>query len=231
MAGSTYTPSFAVHQHLTLPFCCRGTATQLICLHSWHSQQKTNHTLTVNRPCSSIGRKAKLKLWAAGFESATASPNNVGSGGKPELMKVQFREVDTFNLWIWLEMAAPPSEDDADMLDTVLTSWFMIGRLGGYNSMNLQAAHVGGSSVSFMDYDQSQSDTALQALFHDMGAVEQQGSWCRCWFDLGTADELGLDVLINTLTCFSKENVGIKQLIIGGVNKDWPVPKKQAGLI
>ena len=36
-------------------------------------------------------------------------------------------------------MAAPPSEDDFDMLDTVLTSWFMIGRLGGYNSMNLQA--------------------------------------------------------------------------------------------
>lgn len=26
-----------------------------------------------------------------------------------------------------------------------------------------------------------------------------------CRFDLGTADELGLDVLINTLTCFSKE--------------------------
>ena len=45
----------------------------------------------------------------------------------------------------------------------------------------LQAAHVGGSSVSFMEYDQSQSDTALQALFHDMGTVEQQGTWCRCW--------------------------------------------------
>ena len=39
---------------------------------------------------------------------------------------------------IWLEMAAPPTEDDVDLLDTVITSWFMIGRLGGYNSMNLQ---------------------------------------------------------------------------------------------
>ncbi len=39
---------------------------------------------------------------------------------------------------IWLEMAEPPTEDDRDMLDTVLTAWFMIGRLGGYNSMNLQ---------------------------------------------------------------------------------------------
>ena len=47
--------------------------------------------------------------------------------------------LSAFHLQIWLEMAAPPSEDDVDMLDTVLTSWFMIGRLGGYNSMNLQA--------------------------------------------------------------------------------------------
>ena len=39
---------------------------------------------------------------------------------------------------IWLEMAAPPTEDDKDMLETVLSAWFMIGRLGGYNSMNLQ---------------------------------------------------------------------------------------------
>ena len=39
---------------------------------------------------------------------------------------------------IWLEMGAPPTEEDVDLLDTVITSWFMIGRLGGYNSMNLQ---------------------------------------------------------------------------------------------
>lgn len=26
-----------------------------------------------------------------------------------------------------------------------------------------------------------------------------------CRFDLGTADELGLDILINALVCFSKE--------------------------
>ena len=39
---------------------------------------------------------------------------------------------------IWLEMAAPPTEDNKDMLETVLTAWFMMGRLGGYNSMNLQ---------------------------------------------------------------------------------------------
>ena len=41
---------------------------------------------------------------------------------------------------------------------------------------------------------------------------------------MGTADELCLDVLINMLTAFSKEYVGIKSLIIGGENPQWPVP-------
>jgi hypothetical protein len=60
-------------------------------------------------------------------------------------------------------------------------------------------------------------------------------------FDLGTSDELALDVLINTLSCFSKEcacasgthatceadapparrHLPITQLVIGGINADW----------
>ena len=46
------------------------------------------------------------------------------------------------HMQIWLEMAAPPSEHDMGLLDTVLESWFVIGRLGGYNSMNLQATFL-----------------------------------------------------------------------------------------
>lgn len=45
----------------------------------------------------------------------------------------------------------------------------------------------------------------------------------RCRTDLGTGDEVGLDILVNTLQGCSEEYVGIKQLIIGGVNEDWPV--------
>lgn len=44
-----------------------------------------------------------------------------------------------------------------------------------------------------------------------------------CRTDLGTGDEVGLDILINMLQGCSEEYVGIKQLIIGGVNEDWPV--------
>lgn len=45
--------------------------------------------------------------------------------------------------------------------------------------------------------------------------------------DLGTGDELGLDVLINMLQGFSREHIGIKQCCIGGQNDDWPVPESE----
>lgn len=41
---------------------------------------------------------------------------------------------------------------------------------------------------------------------------------------MGTADEMALDVLINALMGFSKDHLGIKKLLIGGTNDDWPVP-------
>jgi hypothetical protein len=38
---------------------------------------------------------------------------------------------------------------------------------------------------------------------------------------MGTADELSVDILINSLTQLSREYVGIKQLVVGGINDDW----------
>lgn len=43
-----------------------------------------------------------------------------------------------------------------------------------------------------------------------------------CRADLGTGDEIGIDIFINMMRGFSKEVLGIKQLCIGGVNDDWP---------
>ncbi len=140
-----------------------------------------------------------------------------------------------------------------ELLEAVLSSWFMIGRLGGFNAMNLQACSLkpfarslqditmsarlqthactasactkgvsaqlhslcmhacmrftrlrrlacgrltrapmhacmgmqalyrGDEDTSFMEYDQEACESALQALFHDMGSLERQGAWCRCW--------------------------------------------------
>lgn len=39
---------------------------------------------------------------------------------------------------IWFELYRIPGKDDKDLLETVLESWFVIGRLGGFNGMNMQ---------------------------------------------------------------------------------------------
>ena len=35
---------------------------------------------------------------------------------------------------------------------------------------------------------------------HNLGQLEYQNEWGRCWVDLGTSDALAIDVLINTLS-------------------------------
>lgn len=49
-------------------------------------------------------------------------------------------------------------------------------------------------------------------------------SACHLRVDMGTTDEMALDVLINALMGFSKDHLGIKKLLVGGTNDDWPVP-------
>eukprot|EP00959_Pyramimonas_sp_CCMP1952_P184584 3859593-Pyramimonas_sp.AAC.3 len=79
-----------------------------------------------------------------------------------------------------------------------------------------------GQEISNMKYDvQKATDEPLLALFHNMDEVEYEGNWARFWIDLGTADELSIDILINSLTQLSREYVGIKQLVVGGYNDDW----------
>lgn len=44
---------------------------------------------------------------------------------------------------LWMEMYEAPSEGEAEMVEEVLKSWFMVGRLGGFNGMNLQVGLPG----------------------------------------------------------------------------------------
>ena len=39
---------------------------------------------------------------------------------------------------VWFELYRPPSGREAEMLEEVLASWFMLGRLGAFNAQNLQ---------------------------------------------------------------------------------------------
>ena len=138
-------------------------------------------------------------------------------------MKVQFRECDFFNLWLWLEFSTVPSPQEQQYIEEVFDSWFFLGKLGGFNAENLQVQETG-LDISYLPYSEDFADSSMLSVMHNMGEVEYQGLWARCWFDLGTTDAIALDVLINTLRQFSQEYVAIERLIIGGENENWRIP-------
>ncbi|MUG95809.1 DUF3531 family protein [Scytonema sp. UIC 10036] len=137
-------------------------------------------------------------------------------------MEIQFREVDTFNVWIWLKFTTIPSRQERQYIEEVFDSWFYLGKLGAFNAENLQVQETG-LDLSYINYDSEGYDKSMLALMHNMGEVEYEGTWARCWFDLGTADAIALDILINAIKQLSAEYVTIEQLYIGGENEDWPV--------
>lgn len=137
-------------------------------------------------------------------------------------MEIQFREIDPFNVWIWLQFSTIPSRQERQYIEEVFDSWFYLGKLGAFNAENLQVQDTG-VSLSYMDYDSDGYDKSMLALMHNMGEVEYEGTWARCWLDLGTADAIALDILINAFQQLNAEYVTVEQLYIGGENEDWPV--------
>ena len=81
-----------------------------------------------------------------------------------------------------------------------------------------------------MGYDAETAERAMPALMHNMGEIEYQGAWARCWMDLGTSDGFAIDVLINTLRQIDSDVVQIEELLIGGANEDWPVEEHPESL-
>ena len=137
-------------------------------------------------------------------------------------MNVTFREIDPFNCWIWLGFKEVPSQGEKNYVDALFDSWYVLGRLGGFNAENLQV-HEQGNELSWISYEDEEAQSVLPALMHNLGQLEYQGLWARCWLDFGTSDPLGLDILINSLQQVNKDFVEISQIYIGGVNEDWPV--------
>lgn len=140
-------------------------------------------------------------------------------------MQVQFRECDFFNLWIWLRFATVPSPMEKQYIEEIFDSWFFLGKLGGFNAENLQVQDTG-LEISYLNYEEPSTSDTLVALMHNMGEVQYEGVWARCWFDLGTTDAIALDVLINAFQQFNQEYVAVEMLLIGGENPDWPIPEQ-----
>ena len=139
-------------------------------------------------------------------------------------MEIQFRECNPFDLWIWIQFNTIPSITERQYIEEILDSWFLLGKLGGFNAENLQVQDTG-VDLNYLDYNQKNADQTMMALMHNMGEIEYNGVWLRCWFDLGTSDAFSLDVLINAMQQLSEEYVFIEKLIIGGENEDWPVER------
>ncbi len=142
-------------------------------------------------------------------------------------MQVQFREFNPFDLWVWVEFSTVPSDLEKRYVEEVFNSWFYLGKLGGFNAENLQVQEQG-LDISYMNYDEQMADNSLMALMHNMGEFEYEGTWARCWLDLGTSDAIALDVLINALKQLSQEYVNIDRLYIGGENEDWSVEDSES---
>ena len=137
-------------------------------------------------------------------------------------MEIRFREIDPFNCWIWIRFEDIPSQGEKNYIDGVFDSWYVIGRLGGFNSGKLQA-HQAGADLSWMSYSNEEESSNLPALMHNLGQLEYQDEWGRCWVDLGTSDAIALDVLINSLCQINGDIVRLKEVCIGGINEDWDV--------
>ena len=137
-------------------------------------------------------------------------------------MRVRFREVDPFNCWVWLRFSEIPSQGERNYVYGIFDSWYVLGRLGGFNAESLQV-HEEGDELSWMSYETEEATGVMPALMHNMGQMEYQQDWARCWIDLGTSDGIALDVLINALRQLDSDVVQLEELLIGGVNDDWPV--------
>jgi hypothetical protein len=137
-------------------------------------------------------------------------------------MNIKFRECDWFDLWIWMEFSDFPAEREKQLLDELFNSWFLIGKLGGFNAGNLQVQEAG-VDVSDLDYDHDAADDGMMSVMHNMSEVEYEDAWARCWVDLGTSDAIALDILINALQQFSQDHVQLEQVIVGGQNDNWRV--------
>ncbi|XP_057779195.1 uncharacterized protein LOC130997784 isoform X1 [Salvia miltiorrhiza] len=128
--------------------------------------------------------------------------------------KVSFRDFNPLDSYIWFELYGSPSDRDVDLLGSVIQSWYVMGRLGAFNTANLQLAN---SSMEHDPlYDADKGFKVMPSSFHDISDVEFQDNWGRVWVDLGTADIFSIDVLLNCLTVLSSEYLGIQQVVFGG---------------
>lgn len=124
-----------LHAHCRLAACLVGdSGRHALLAHapSWRRQSlpltsPPHHPLTP-APCA-LQMKHRLKQ----------SDVHREDGGTDVPPNISFRAISPLGLWVWLQFAGgPPTPGEQELLEGVLRSWFAVGKLGGYNSQNLQ---------------------------------------------------------------------------------------------
>ncbi|XP_058068265.1 uncharacterized protein LOC131217353 isoform X3 [Magnolia sinica] len=123
-------------------------------------------------------------------------------------------EFDFSNSYIWFEFYNAPLSNDISLICDTIRSWHIVGRLGGLNSMNMQLSQA--PLDKRPSYDAIQGANVTPTTFYNIGDLDIQDNLARLWVDIGTSEQLLLDVLINALTQISSDFIGIKQLVFGG---------------
>ncbi|KAE8672670.1 alpha-galactosidase-like [Hibiscus syriacus] len=110
--------------------------------------------------------------------------------------KVSFRDFNPLDSYIWFELYGSPSDREVNLIGSVIQSWYVMGRLGAFNSSNLQLATA---SMEYDPlYDADKGFNVMPSSFHDISDVEFQDNWGR--------------------VCY----LGIQQIVFGGRRMgDW----------
>jgi hypothetical protein len=142
---------------------------------------------------------------------------------------VTFRDLeDLSSLWVWVEFKDYPGDLTKENFDEAIKAFFIAGKLGGFNSLNLQVFFSGEAELSFFQYNLHDARDKMPSCFHELGDIEYDGRWARFFLDMGTTDELSPDILINMLIGFSKDITTLSQIILGGENSNWQRPYRQS---
>lgn len=134
--------------------------------------------------------------------------------GSATSMQVTFNKFEYSNSYMWLEFHNAPLDKDISLITDAIRSWHILGRLGGYNSMNMQLSQAPVDKRP--NYDAILGANIEPTTFYNIGDLEVQHNVARIWLDIGTSEPLILDVLINALTQISSDYVGIKKVVFGG---------------
>ena len=103
--------------------------------------------------------------------------------GSRKRMRVTFREVNQFSLWVWAELNPKASTEDKEVLAEVFKAWYVLGKLGAFNDSRLQVAEHAIATVHAISHMPYRVATKAEepCYFHAMGDCEFKGNWMRCW--------------------------------------------------